>query len=86
MSYLHDGSPEMHSLRPHRTVEESGECALAFRGAGCCCALISSLGEAHLVLEVLAEGLAEAEAEAGGHVGRCSLLLSGRWDVSVSKV
>ena len=67
--YLHHGSPEMHRLRPNGAVEEFGEGAL-LDGGGIGGALVSSLGEAHLILEVGAEGLAEAEAETRGHLDR----------------
>lgn len=69
----------MHRLGSDGAIEEPPEGALACCIGGCRGALVSSLREAHLVLEVLAEGLAEAEAEAGGgHVGGCGLELAFR--------
>jgi hypothetical protein len=69
MTYLHDGSPEVHSLGSNLTVPQLCEVTLLrywgfSRGCG---ALESSLSEAHPGLHILAHRSAEAQTESGGH-------------------
>jgi hypothetical protein len=78
VAYLHDGSPEVHSLGADRAVPELLELANLLRrrldvvgvlGDALVCA---TLGEAHVGID-LAGGHLSAErpdTEAGGHVGR----------------
>lgn len=65
--YLHDGCPEVHSLRPNLTVPELGECASCGFGDG---RLSAALGHADLRADELAHCGAEAQTETGGHAGQ----------------
>jgi hypothetical protein len=78
VAYLHDGSPEVHSLRANRAVPELLEPANLLRGSLDVVGVLgdalvcATLGEAHVGVDLAGGhlGAERPDTEACGHVGR----------------
>ena len=78
-AYLHDGCPEVHSLRSDRAVPELLEPANLLRGSLDIVGVLgdalvcATLGEAHVGVDLAGRhlGAERPDTEAGGHIGRC---------------